>query len=250
MKQDIPFTRGQVFDRVQINELIGGGLVTYLPSKEGRIIAGCFDPKKNRRAPREIDVGRSEDVVSRARALAGAKSTIPVFLKEGTKRWKYIGLYQCTNFSQKEQDIHAYPDRRKDAVGVLYLREVSAEHSEDVPSVELLEFQGLEGRKKLAQHFRRERRADLAIAKRNEIRANYGQLICEACDIREQDFPKSIGEACFEVHHKIPLADLSEEVETRLIDLAMLCANCHRMIHRCNPMPTVAGLRKLLQASD
>jgi 5-methylcytosine-specific restriction protein A len=31
--------------------------------------------------------------------------------------------------------------------------------------------------------------------------------------------------------------------KTRLIDLALVCANCHRMLHRSRPWPTIAELR-------
>jgi 5-methylcytosine-specific restriction protein A len=141
---------------------------------------------------------------------------------------------------------HGYPDRRKDAVGVLYFREVTTDQTELVPTLELLEFRATEGKKRLVAHFKRERRADLTLAKRNEIRAKHGWLICEACACAEKDFPDSIGEACFEVHHKAPLSGVADETETCLADLAMLCANCHRMIHRSEPMPTVEAFKRVL----
>src|SRR5579863_2872971 len=130
-------TRGQSFDRRQIANMIGGGaLVTYLPSKGGKILAGCFDPKLNQRAPLEIDVGASDDVVERARTLAKTNGIIPVFLKKQSNKWEYVGTYQCTEFSQLPDDITAYEDRREDAVGVLYFREVPSESVETVPAVE------------------------------------------------------------------------------------------------------------------
>ena len=114
------------------------------------------------------------------------------------------------------------------------------------PALELLEFRAKEGKRRLVAHFKRERRADLTLAKRNEIRALHGSLFCEACACAERDLPDAIGEACFEVHHKAPLSDVADEVETSLADLAMLCANCHRMIHRSEPMPTVEAFRRIL----
>jgi predicted HNH restriction endonuclease len=35
-----------------------------------------------------------------------------------------------------------------------------------------------------------------------------------------------------EGHHRVALATLSEETEVRPEDLAMLCPNCHSMVHR------------------
>jgi len=34
----------------------------------------------------------------------------------------------------------------------------------------------------------------------------------------------------FKAHHKIPLAQLSENTETKLEDLITVCANCHRVL--------------------
>jgi len=53
-----------------------------------------------------------------------------------------------------------------------------------------------------------------------------------------------------EVHHLVPLGKDSGERVTSLEDLAVLCANCHRAIHRLGPsMPTVPELRRLLEKS-
>ncbi|WP_308114324.1 HNH endonuclease [Streptomyces brasiliscabiei] len=38
-----------------------------------------------------------------------------------------------------------------------------------------------------------------------------------------------------ECHHVIPLHEAGEG-QTKLIDLALVCANCHRMIHRRAPV--------------
>ena len=56
-----------------------------------------------------------------------------------------------------------------------------------------------------------------------------GRLICEICGCIEPEDP--LGESIFEAHHIFPLA-AGEERKTKLGDLALLCANCHRMLHR------------------
>lgn len=40
-----------------------------------------------------------------------------------------------------------------------------------------------------------------------------------------------VGEACIEVHHRLPLESTPGARETRLEDLMCVCANCHRIIH-------------------
>lgn len=56
---------------------------------------------------------------------------------------------------------------------------------------------------------------------------------CQACGF---DFKRKYGELgkdYIEVHHKKPLFSLNEEIEINpKTDLACVCANCHRMLHR------------------
>ncbi|MBM4220239.1 MAG: hypothetical protein FJ171_11595 [Gammaproteobacteria bacterium] len=48
-----------------------------------------------------------------------------------------------------------------------------------------------------------------------------------------------------EVHHLYPLADGGERVTRIETDVAVLCANCHRLAHSANPPLTVEILRGL-----
>jgi predicted HNH restriction endonuclease len=61
-------------------------------------------------------------------------------------------------------------------------------------------------------------------------------LACQACDrgpVITSRGPK-IEEAMFEVHHRKPLSGLdpNETIKTRTSECALLCATCHRLIHR------------------
>ena len=50
-----------------------------------------------------------------------------------------------------------------------------------------------------------------------------------------------------EVHHLVPL-DKAER-KTKMQDLAILCANCHRVVHLRNPPFTLDELRKMLSVA-
>ena len=52
------------------------------------------------------------------------------------------------------------------------------------------------------------------------------------CGLRFEDAYGTIGEGFAEAHHRIPLHRLSGKVKTRMEDLATICANCHRMLHK------------------
>jgi predicted HNH restriction endonuclease len=108
------------------------------------------------------------------------------------------------------------------------------------------EFSAPEGDLKVRSHRQRERSRELAtMAKQVFQMRNQNRLFCEVCDF---DFGKTYGAPDFiEVHHRIPLRDLQPGTKTKLSDLVMVCANCHRMLHRGNPWPTVDGLKQKLR---
>ncbi|MFF3393106.1 HNH endonuclease [Streptomyces sp. NPDC002669] len=56
-------------------------------------------------------------------------------------------------------------------------------------------------------------------------------LQCEVCDFDFRRFYGPLGKGYIEVHHRLPL-HVSGPHETKLDDLAFLCANCHRMCHK------------------
>jgi 5-methylcytosine-specific restriction protein A len=93
-------------------------------------------------------------------------------------------------------------------------------------------------------HRKRERR--LREKKIEEtLRLNNGRLICEVVNCGF-DFLERYGEpgrGYAHVHHLMPLSDLpthGEKVSQR--DLAVVCANCHAMIHRGGGSRPLEGL--------
>jgi hypothetical protein len=105
-----------------------------------------------------------------------------------------------------------------------------------VPIVPSEDAEAVEGELKtlIIRHRHREqkhRRAKLSDA----LNRNNGRLICEVPTCRF-DFHARYGElgAGFaEVHHKLPLGKSPPKGRPiKLSDLAVVCANCHRMIHR------------------
>ena len=108
-----------------------------------------------------------------------------------------------------------------------------------------VDMEAIEGEPRLAHHVRRERNQRIVEQKRADQLTRTGRLRCEACgfDFREQ-YP-GIGEDFCEVHHNRPLAEATGRRGTRAADLAILCSNCHRMIHRVRPLPTLEQFRAL-----
>ncbi|MEX0363365.1 MAG: HNH endonuclease, partial [Allomuricauda sp.] len=83
---------------------------------------------------------------------------------------------------------------------------------------------------KLHRHI--ERNGKINKRKKNNHLKKHGKLECEVCGF---DFHKKygeIGKGFIECHHRKPLHEINGETETSLNDLALVCANCHRMLHR------------------
>lgn len=103
-----------------------------------------------------------------------------------------------------------------------------------------------EGQKKLVHHFLRERDRRIVDLKKKAVLEAHGQLICDACSFSFEDFYGSRGHDFCEVHHLIPLSEIETDSETRLEDLAILCSNCHRMIHQ-QPWMKIEELKRIIR---
>lgn len=120
------------------------------------------------------------------------------------------------------------------------------EDAKTLPDVEEINISVKEGGKRLITHFRRERNPRIVSEKKTQVLKGSGKLKCEACDFDFTERYGDLGYGFCEAHHKRPLSDSNREIETKLEDLAILCSNCHRMIHRTKPMMSVDEFKKLL----
>ena len=121
-------------------------------------------------------------------------------------------------FGQRPDDVRRIADAIKDGIIVV--------GSEQLPDVEQ---ELAEGRLLTALHIRRERNPKVRKMLLDDRRVT--GFRCEICDLTRPDLESSLQEAMFEAHHLVPLAEAGER-RTKLVDLALLCACCHRLIHR------------------
>jgi 5-methylcytosine-specific restriction protein A len=74
---------------------------------------------------------------------------------------------------------------------------------------------------------------------------------CQGCDLSFPERYGKIGEGFIEAHHLKPISSLEEGVAVAYdiaADFAVLCSNCHRMIHRSADPSDLAQFRKIIQA--
>jgi 5-methylcytosine-specific restriction protein A len=102
----------------------------------------------------------------------------------------------------------------------------------------------LEGNPRLVAHLRRERNSAIIKAKKDATLRATGKLCCEACGFDFKEVYGEFGDGFCEVHHLQPLSKADGVVKTELGDLAIVCSNCHRIIHRSDPMLSIQNLSK------
>ncbi|MBU2876452.1 HNH endonuclease [Aliiglaciecola lipolytica] len=107
-----------------------------------------------------------------------------------------------------------------------------------------------EGRRIERMHKSRERNSQVVPnAKILHAQKNEGSLPCEVCRFDFAERYDGLGNGYIEAHHTRPLSELEtdEVCDTRVEDLALVCANCHRMLHRTRPWVSIEMLRALLE---
>ena len=105
----------------------------------------------------------------------------------------------------------------------------------------------IEGAPRLVTHLRRERSRYLIEAKKAAVLSADHTLKCQACQFDFSHKYGSWGDGFCEIHHIIPLATSDSSTPTRLEDLAVLCSNCHRIVHRVDPMPSIESLTERIR---
>ena len=110
------------------------------------------------------------------------------------------------------------------------------------------DLEAAEGKVITRLHRTRERNRKLVERKKAQAFAEHGKLECEACHF---DFESKYGErgkGFIEAHHTKPVHTLTENDKTKLSDLALLCSNCHRMVHSQRPWLSIEDLKSILKS--
>ena len=103
-----------------------------------------------------------------------------------------------------------------------------------------------EGKTVLKTHLSKERNRTLIKVAKEEFIKNHGKLYCEVCGFDFEEVYGDLGKDYIECHHLLPVSQISDDHQTKISDLAMVCSNCHSMIHRKRPWLNRDNIRKLV----
>ena len=102
----------------------------------------------------------------------------------------------------------------------------------------------IEGRERERLHRCRERDPRLVAEAKASFKAKHGHLFCEVCEFNFFDEYGKRGTDFIEGHHTKSISELSPNGEPmKASDIAMVCSNCHSMIHVQRPWLSVHGLQ-------
>jgi len=105
-----------------------------------------------------------------------------------------------------------------------------------------------EGKEKFEIHKAHERNKDLRDEKIRRFLEEHGHLFCEICEF---DFEKEygvIGKGLIEVHHTVPLSEMSENHKTSITELMCICSNCHFTVHNGDHVENLRKMRFIVNA--
>jgi 5-methylcytosine-specific restriction enzyme A len=114
-----------------------------------------------------------------------------------------------------------------------------AEHHDPATGKSLLEVRQYRMHRRIDRHPRASREAK-----------EYHGTTCQGCGFEFRSRYGEIGRGYIEAHHLRPLGELQEGVPIRYEvahDFAVLCSNCHRMIHRTDDPSDLTSFRALLR---
>ena len=107
-----------------------------------------------------------------------------------------------------------------------------------------------EGRIIYRVHRSRERNSTLVEQKKQKALKAFHALRCEVCGFAYEEKYGELGRGFIECHHNTPVSHMRPDQKTRTGDLALVCADCHRMLHRGGELLTVDALRRIARGSQ
>jgi hypothetical protein len=104
-----------------------------------------------------------------------------------------------------------------------------------------------EGALKRKLHYGRERNGTVISRAKALALKSDPYLHCDVCGFSFVKHYGSLGAGFIEAHHTTPVSELKSGGKTSVDDLAMLCSNCHCMVHRGDKTLTIEELKLLMQ---
>ena len=176
--------------------------------------------------------------------LGNFKHYDPDYGGEGLKGGSKLDKEVLEEFYGKKQELKTIANKIKSTIDntsvVEKLYAISNEQDDDSYFVK-------EGKVIYKLHKLRERNSKINKKKKESYLKEHGKLDCEVCGFDFFETYGEIGKGFIEAHHRVPLSELDGEAKTKLKDLALVCSNCHEMLHKEIDTLSVNELKRKLK---
>lgn len=236
-----------IFDTIITSSAQSGYYLVYLFEKEMRRVYLSLNQgvtvvrEEYRRNAKDVLITRAEDF--RYRLDFDLKDQIAISLNSSLSNPR---LYEQGNILAVCYDAYNLPNEEiliADFRRFLrYYQDLTVVDSSDLSN----EVCSLIESKQRRLHEKFDRRGALSLRVKN--RKGYE---CEVCGFRFKDKYGELGDKFIEAHHLIPFASLKEgNTRLSLSDFAVLCSNCHRMIHRLKDSSNLEELKSIVNKRE
>jgi 5-methylcytosine-specific restriction protein A len=178
-----------------------------------------------------------------AMKLMNFRSLDPAFVSKGGVGLSSIGKGDkaiWAEFAHRPQDLAVAAEIIRAVQGAIPATSSGADDAD------LDEFSAQEGGAAYRTHRVYERNGQIVALRKRSALEKLGRLSCEACEFDFATVYGPRGYGFIEAHHTKPVHAMKDGEVTRLDDLALLCSNCHRMVHSTRPWLSLEELRRLV----
>ena len=96
-------------------------------------------------------------------------------------------------------------------------------------------------------HKKYERDVNASMIVKEKQLKEYGDLKCDVWGFAFLETYGELGSGYIEAYHKIPVSQLGNNGTTRIKDIALVCSNCHKIIHRTKPIISIDKLKRIIK---
>lgn len=171
----------------------------------------------------------------------------PSYAGKGMEAFSKLDKALFEEFANDRDRLHAIAQQIRTVLhNEPLLKSTSYIEDDEATKLDMVE----EGQTLYRLHKYRERNAAIVATKKKKVLKATGALACEACTFDFYLKYGLLGQGFIECHHTKPLAQYNTAAPTQLEDLALVCANCHRMLHRQPGVLTVNELREVVHSKN
>ncbi len=176
--------------------------------------------------------------------LSNFKAIDPDFEGKGMDRYSKLDKEVFFEFKGNEAELKLIATQIKKTVANEEITEklyrIQDEEDDEILPVK-------EGKVIYKLHKLRERDSKINKKKKESYYRKNQKLDCEVCGFDFYKVYGDLGKGFIEVHHRIPLSKINGETKTNLNDLALVCSNCHKMLHKKIDIMSIDELKKIIK---